>query len=419
MKFKKVLMATFLMSALLILSSCGITTSKYRVTFNYTNSKIESYDELVNKGSLVDEPTTPSWNGHEFGGWYQSLEFGENEKWNFKKDKVTKDMTLYAKWDELNSGKVVITFNYNDPNTDNLEEIININNKISQPSNPTREGYKFDGWFTTSNFDPDSLWIFSAYVVKENITLYAKWLEEDVPPTFEFEVIKTHSEYLSNTDMKFDVYKYETNVEGPTIFIMGGIHGDERAGWNAALRLINYEFTRGTIYILPVANVKAAYNTPQPTRHFGQDLNRQFPGNRYGTDTQILAFYIYNVIKEAKPDLVLDLHESRGSYLEEEGYLGNQILLHHGLYNLYVLEVLDAFNKLDLMKGKLSFRLDGSPPSGSINRTFTENEDIPVFTIETNRGGLSINAETIPLESRIAEQLALVEIILNTFEVIK
>lgn len=48
----------------------------------------------VAKNKMVSEPAAPTRDGHAFLGWYTA----EGEKWDFAKDVVTADMTLYAKW---------------------------------------------------------------------------------------------------------------------------------------------------------------------------------------------------------------------------------------------------------------------------------------------------------------------------------
>lgn len=48
----------------------------------------------VAKNKMVSEPAAPIRDGYTFLGWYTA----EGEKWDFAKDVVTADMTLYAKW---------------------------------------------------------------------------------------------------------------------------------------------------------------------------------------------------------------------------------------------------------------------------------------------------------------------------------
>lgn len=55
----------------------------------------------VAKGKLVSEPAAPTRDGYTFLGWYTA----EGEKWDFAKDVVTADMTLYAKWSVKDDNK--------------------------------------------------------------------------------------------------------------------------------------------------------------------------------------------------------------------------------------------------------------------------------------------------------------------------
>lgn len=48
----------------------------------------------VAKNKMVSEPVAPTRDGYTFLGWYTA----EDEKWDFAKDVVTADLTLYAKW---------------------------------------------------------------------------------------------------------------------------------------------------------------------------------------------------------------------------------------------------------------------------------------------------------------------------------
>ena len=48
----------------------------------------------VAKNKMVSEPAAPTRDGYTFLGWYTA----EGEKWDFAKNAVTADMTLYAKW---------------------------------------------------------------------------------------------------------------------------------------------------------------------------------------------------------------------------------------------------------------------------------------------------------------------------------
>ncbi len=90
-------------SCLTALASCGET---YTVKFSanggsFEGGKTEIEIEADNK-SLISEPDEPTRSGYRFEGW--STKENETDLWNFDKDKVTEDITLYAVWTRTSSG---------------------------------------------------------------------------------------------------------------------------------------------------------------------------------------------------------------------------------------------------------------------------------------------------------------------------
>ncbi|MDR0303224.1 MAG: InlB B-repeat-containing protein, partial [Chitinispirillales bacterium] len=72
-----------------------------------------------------------------------------------------------------------VTFNSNggSPTPSSISEIYN-GGKISAPSdNPKKEYYSFRGWFTDAACTDGKQWDFENSKVKDNITLYAKWVD--------------------------------------------------------------------------------------------------------------------------------------------------------------------------------------------------------------------------------------------------
>ena len=61
-----------------------------------TNCKVKIQEQKVKKGGYVERPAEPTRMGRTFAGWYFDDEY--TERWDFEKDKVQDDMTLYAKW---------------------------------------------------------------------------------------------------------------------------------------------------------------------------------------------------------------------------------------------------------------------------------------------------------------------------------
>lgn len=58
------------------------------------------------------------------------------------------------------------------------DRVIREGEKLSEPAEPVREGFTFDGWFTAAN--GGTMWNFSADTVTKEITLYAHWTERKI-----------------------------------------------------------------------------------------------------------------------------------------------------------------------------------------------------------------------------------------------
>lgn len=69
----------------------------------------------VAKNKMVSEPAAPTRDGYTFLGWYTA----EGEKWDFAKDVVTADMTLYAKWSAVGGASTGDTNKADDAKKDN------------------------------------------------------------------------------------------------------------------------------------------------------------------------------------------------------------------------------------------------------------------------------------------------------------
>ena len=81
--------------------SVRLVTDLYTVTFDM-NGKEGTAPESINGikyGSTITKPSDPTAEGYAFAGWYKDVTC--TQAWNFASDKVTSNITLYAKWYEL------------------------------------------------------------------------------------------------------------------------------------------------------------------------------------------------------------------------------------------------------------------------------------------------------------------------------
>ena len=209
---------------------------------------------------------------------------------------------------------------------------------------------------------------------------------------------------LEGTEWENTVCVLRGEEDGPAVYVVAGLHGDETAGWTAGNRLKDGPLRAGTLYILSPANLYGAEHGQRTTRS-DRDLNRNFPGDSGGSDARRIAAAIYEDIRDKAPALVLDLHEAREPQGERDN-LGNSVIVQSldGVEDL-VMNIL-----LDSGDGSLCaspFDLFSSPPEGSLNRTVTLELGIPTLTVETAR------AEE--LEQRVNNHLELVDYILKFY----
>ncbi|WP_267643088.1 succinylglutamate desuccinylase/aspartoacylase family protein [Haloarchaeobius amylolyticus] len=121
---------------------------------------------------------------------------------------------------------------------------------------------------------------------------------------------RTRGTLLPGTTYETPVVTIDGGQPGPTAVVVGGLHGDERSGYRAAGAVAEWSFEAGTVVVLPRANQPAIRRGTRENDN--GDLNRQFtPGEEPATK---LARAIWSLVEEHDPDVVLDLHRSRGIY---------------------------------------------------------------------------------------------------------
>ncbi len=101
---------------------------------------------------------------------------------------------------------------------------------------------------------------------------------------------------------------------GPTLALIGAVHGDELEGpltLSALMLDLDPADLRGQLILCPAANSEALAASTRRSPSDGRDLARCFPGDPTGSPTEILADLIArHVIRPA--DALIDLHSGGG-----------------------------------------------------------------------------------------------------------
>ena len=135
------------------------------VIVTYKDGDSEYAKQVLPSGTLATRPDTPAATpGYTFGGWNKA----DGTAWDYASDKVTDNITLYAKWA---ANTYTITFD-----TAGGSEIAPITQDygtvITAPEAPTREGYTFIGWdkeipttMPTENMTVTAQWEINQYTI--------------------------------------------------------------------------------------------------------------------------------------------------------------------------------------------------------------------------------------------------------------
>jgi len=213
---------------------------------------------------------------------------------------------------------------------------------------------------------------------------FATTVEEEQGQTFIHETDSIVIEGFERYALTYHIFI--TGEPGPNIALIGGVHGGERAGSEAAQYIVdNFDFPGGNFLIIP----KATPTAPGEWGPGGHNLNRSFPGNPNGNAAQRIAAVITELLDDFSPCVIVDFHEAY-----RDGF-SNKILFwpDHEVTSgkLEAIRfVSDAINQTDLVGrhlGAFGGRDFGPARSklvhGTSTREYTLRYNIPVFTTET------------------------------------
>ncbi|WP_258104139.1 succinylglutamate desuccinylase/aspartoacylase family protein [Marinoscillum sp. MHG1-6] len=131
----------------------------------------------------------------------------------------------------------------------------------------------------------------------------------DILPGQEKNIRVAISKLPSHTPIDISITVYNAEQSGPTVLLMGGMHGDEINGVEIVRRMIEngyHRVSKGATICIPVLNVYGFIHFSR-TVPDGKDVNRSFPGNKNGSLAARMADYL---MKDVIPqiDLGVDFH---------------------------------------------------------------------------------------------------------------
>lgn len=268
------------------------------VTFS-SNGGTNVASATVNYGRTVAEPTAPTKPNYTFAGWFtdanckNAFDFGAP---------VTTSITLYALW---SGDEKVITFN-----TSGGSEIapmsVGYGALPNAPTNPTKTGCGFTGWFTDSNLS--TAYTFGSAPVTTDITLYAKWSDSSYTVTFNtgggsaveaqtlgYNALVTEPSSCTKTDSTLEGWYKESEFKNKWSFSSDKITANTTlyAKWVSAQIKLTFDTKGGsTIESVSVARDNAASKPTDPTKEnctFGGWYKESDCTNTYDFSTKLSA----------------------------------------------------------------------------------------------------------------------------------
>ncbi len=206
-----------------------MTVESYNVTFDAVDGTFadgSTTATVTSAGSSISLPTAPEKAGYGFLGWVTA------DGVAFDGTTVTGDITVYAEYGET----FTVTFDSNGGSE--VASISTATGSITMPENPTRDGYRFDGWYTTDGN------VFDGTNITADVTVKARWDSYAYREDFE-------DGYY---DSKYDVvvsggeqrWSNRLTSEGYMEYIVNGDVTKVRDGDTSNLTILNVVYTGGS-----------------------------------------------------------------------------------------------------------------------------------------------------------------------------
>jgi len=119
----------------------------------------------------------------------------------------------------------------------------------------------------------------------------------------------------SGTPIHMPVHVFRSKVDGPTVLLSGGMHGDEVNGIEIIRKFldskIGHQLQCGSVIAMPIINVYGFINFSRDVPD-GKDVNRSFPGSPEGSLASMVAHTLtHKILPEI--DFGLDFHTGGAS----------------------------------------------------------------------------------------------------------
>lgn len=202
------------------------------------------------------------------------------------------------------------------------------------------------------------------------------------------------------TEFETPYYRMSGKPADPVVLILGGVHGDEPAGYRAARILLHGRVRRGTLVIVPEVSRPAIR---RGVREHGGSVS-YFYGDPYGPPREQLIADLWSLIRRVDPDLGLTLHESRDFHWRNPARYGQTFTHDVRAFDDVIGRAMGRANR-HIPEPKHRFSLFVKPIAQCFTWVVSTQLQRPATTVETCR--------LLPLKTRIRYQLLAVRAFLD------
>ena len=225
-----------------------VEDGKNTVIFN-VNGGSATDSQQVDDGQLPQKPADPTRSGYTFVGWYKDL--FHQEVFDFTSDVITEDTTIYAKWQVYSANSIIISFDTGEGSPVSSVTVVS-GQLLQEPSEPTRTGYNFYGWYKDSAFT-------NPYNFQETVTavftLHAKWTAHPASGS----TVSFDAGIGSSTTIAPQMVASGSTVREPTATVK---HGYKLEGWYTEPEFTNkFDFAADTVSADTILYAKWSVNS--------------------------------------------------------------------------------------------------------------------------------------------------------------
>ena len=271
----------------------------YTVNFVFNDGTTDPQWQYIVSGATAGEPPTPVREGNPedplgfgFGGWYTDYpktpegyldpdgDWDDYYRWHFGIP-VTENMSLHARWDKITSR---IFFQANEGREEPAEQIIARGTRVTQPVAMERSNHYFAGWYANQRFEGLPWDFVNGFVNTQELTLYARWIHNDVPPIEIVQRVRIYGIYY------VDFAGNQTEFNNP------------RPGAGASTALTSTQVSNNLSAVQSVVNIMLQH----------PEFIIQLSGHANPTENTPEEYAQLEVISTARSQSVLDEFISRG-----------------------------------------------------------------------------------------------------------